>query len=263
VAQAGGTPRASSWRRPTTPARWSACTHRDRHGPRRPRQDQPADAIRKAPSRPASGAASHSTSRSEARFGDRRIVFLTPGARGVHGHARPRARVTDIAVLVVAADDGVMPQTIEAIDHARAASVPIVIALNKVDKQDATRAGQDRAVRAQLVIEEYGGDVPMVPVSAKTARASTTCWRPSSNLGRPGRSQGQPQAVGHRHGRGGRAGQGPGCGRYRPGPDGNAPRGRHRGRGRDLRPGAGHGGHHRQARDEGRPGLRGRGPGPG
>ena len=78
------------------------------------------------------------------------------------------AKVTDIAVLVVAADDGVMPQTLEAIDHARAAKVPIIIALNKIDKPD---ANPDR-VKTELsehgvVVEDYGGDVPLVQVSAK------------------------------------------------------------------------------------------------
>ncbi len=109
---------------------------------------------------------------SEARHGDRRIVFLdTPGHEAFTAMRARGARVTDIAVLVVAADDGVMPQTIEAIDHARAAGVPIVIALNKIDKQD---ANSDR-VKTELsehnvIIEEYGGDVPMVPVSAKTGQ---------------------------------------------------------------------------------------------
>ena len=78
------------------------------------------------------------------------------------------AQVTDIAVIVVAADDGVMPQTIEAIDHARAAQVPLVVALNKIDRPN---ANPDH-VKQQLadhgvVIEEYGGDVVCVPVSAK------------------------------------------------------------------------------------------------
>ena len=79
------------------------------------------------------------------------------------------ARVTDIAVVVVAADDGVMPQTLEAIHHARAARVPIIIALNKIDKPD---ANPDRVKtelsEANVIVEEYGGDTPLVPVSAKT-----------------------------------------------------------------------------------------------
>ena len=79
------------------------------------------------------------------------------------------ARVTDIAVLVVAADDGVMPQTVEAIDHARAADVPIVVALNKIDLPDAKsdRIKTELSERG-VVIEEYGGEVPLVPVSART-----------------------------------------------------------------------------------------------
>jgi translation initiation factor IF-2 len=79
------------------------------------------------------------------------------------------AKVTDIVVLVVAADDGVMPQTLEAIDHAKAAGVPIIVAINKVDKPDAQpeRIKQQLSDRG-LVWDEWGGDTVMVPVSAKT-----------------------------------------------------------------------------------------------
>ena len=77
------------------------------------------------------------------------------------------AKVTDIVVLVVAADDGVMPQTLEAIDHAKAANVPIVVAINKIDKANANldRVKRDLADHG-LMLEEWGGDVPSVPVSA-------------------------------------------------------------------------------------------------
>jgi translation initiation factor IF-2 len=79
------------------------------------------------------------------------------------------ARVTDIAVVVVAADDGVMPQTLEAISHARAAKVPIIIALNKIDKPDSNpERVKTELTEAGIVVEEYGGDVPLVPVSART-----------------------------------------------------------------------------------------------
>ena len=102
--------------------------------------------------------------------GDRNILFLdTPGHEAFTAMRARGARVTDIAIIVVAADDGVMPQTKEAISHARAANVPIIVAMNKVDKPDANpeRVKSDLA-EANVLVEAYGGDIPMVAVSAKT-----------------------------------------------------------------------------------------------
>ena len=108
----------------------------------------------------------------EVRVNDRRIVFIdTPGHEAFTRMRARGAKVTDIVVLVVGADDGVMPQTEEAIDHARAAKVPIVVAINKIDIPDA----QPERVKRQLadrnlMPEEWGGDTVMVEVSAKTKK---------------------------------------------------------------------------------------------
>jgi translation initiation factor IF-2 len=98
----------------------------------------------------------------------RRIVFVdTPGHEAFTMMRARGARVTDIVVLVVAADDGVMPQTVEAIDHARAAKVPLVVAINKIDKPNANldRVKKELADRG-LIPEDWGGDTVMVPLSA-------------------------------------------------------------------------------------------------
>ncbi len=100
---------------------------------------------------------------------DRKIVFIdTPGHEAFTRMRARGAKVTDIVILVVAADDGVMPQTLEAIDHAKAAKVPIIVAINKIDKADAMpeRIKQQLADRG-LLSEDWGGDTVMVPVSAK------------------------------------------------------------------------------------------------
>ncbi len=99
----------------------------------------------------------------------REIVFLdTPGHEAFTRMRARGAKITDIVVIVVAADDGVMPQTIEAIDHARAAKVPIIVAVNKIDKPDANpdRVKQQLAERG-LQPDDWGGDTPFVNVSAK------------------------------------------------------------------------------------------------
>ena len=98
----------------------------------------------------------------------RQIVFVdTPGHEAFTMMRARGARITDIVILVVAADDGVMPQTIEAIDHARAAKVPIVVAINKIDKANANldRVKKELSDRG-LMAEDWGGDTVMVPISA-------------------------------------------------------------------------------------------------
>ncbi len=106
----------------------------------------------------------------QATINDRLITFIdTPGHEAFTQMRARGAESTDVAILVVAADDGVMPQTREAIDHIKAAGVPIIVALNKIDldnlNPDRVKA---QLAEAEVVVEDYGGDVPFVPLSAVT-----------------------------------------------------------------------------------------------
>ncbi len=100
----------------------------------------------------------------------RKITFLdTPGHEAFTEMRARGASVTDIVILVVAADDGIMPQTVEAINHAKAAEVPMIVAINKMDKPDANADRiKQQLTEHELLVEDYGGDVISVPLSAKT-----------------------------------------------------------------------------------------------
>ncbi len=104
------------------------------------------------------------------KVGDRDVTFLdTPGHAAFTTMRARGAQVTDIAVLVVAADDGIMPQTVEAINHAKAAGVSIIVAINKMDKTGANpERVKEQLTEHSLVPEDWGGDTPCIPVSAHT-----------------------------------------------------------------------------------------------
>lgn len=106
---------------------------------------------------------------SEVKINGQKIVFLdTPGHEAFTSMRARGAQVTDIAILVVAADDGIMPQTIEAINHAKAASVPLIVAINKIDKPGANPERVKQELSEQgLLVEDWGGDVISVELSAK------------------------------------------------------------------------------------------------
>ncbi len=127
------------------------------------------DAIRKTDvTKGEAGGITQHIGASEIYFKNKKIVFLdTPGHEAFTSLRARGAQVTDIAILVVAADDGVMPQTLEAIDHSKAAGVPIIVAINKIDKINANpdRVKQELSEHG-VVIEEWGGDVIAVELSA-------------------------------------------------------------------------------------------------
>ncbi|MCX7987261.1 MAG: translation initiation factor IF-2, partial [Bacteroidales bacterium] len=108
----------------------------------------------------------------QVNINDNKITFIdTPGHEAFTAMRARGANVTDIVVLVVAADDGVMPQTVEAINHIRAADVPFIVAVNKIDKPEANpERVMQQLTEYNIVPEEWGGDTIFVPVSAKTGQ---------------------------------------------------------------------------------------------
>ena len=127
------------------------------------------DAIRSTHVNSEAGGITQHIGASEVSINGQKIVFLdTPGHEAFTAMRARGAQVTDIAILVVAADDGIMPQTIEAINHAKAAGVPLIVAINKIDKPSANPDKVKQELSEQgLLVEDWGGDVIAVPVSAR------------------------------------------------------------------------------------------------
>ncbi len=125
------------------------------------------------------------------------VTFLdTPGHEAFTAMRARGAQVTDLVILVVAADDGVMPQTVEAIHHARAAGVPLVVAINKIDKPDSNSEKVKQALLGHGVVpEDLGGDSPFVPVSAKTGARHRRVARARHFAGRGARTEGAGECT--------------------------------------------------------------------
>ena len=186
------------------------------------------DAIRST-SVAAGGARRHHAAhrrQSRSTHNGKRIVFLdTPGHEAFTAMRARGAQVTDIAIIVVAADDGVMPQTKEAIDHVRAARVPMIVAINKIDKPDANpdRVKQELADN-KVLIEEYGGDVIAVPVSAKQKTGLDDLMEMILLVADLQDLKANPDRARHRHHRRVEGREGARQRGHRPGPDRDAAR---------------------------------------